>query len=210
MKLRARVGDNLTSLTKEFLEKKGITETATHDAVLSMMRDAGGARCDACKTMVEQVTTHLREVSTKARPQGLDAVGAARVSVDDSARSELANQVCSKKQYLEFNDKVQAFCKQQLGGPNLRPILRAWEGQGLEARFVPERKKKVCTDMLKECPARSTEPSVTKCTACMEAFQTLEFLVRRDSPSITFGGEILSGFGKSKKKVPDGFGSSLH
>jgi len=163
--------------------------------------------------MVEHITTHLREVSRKARPQGQDALGAERVKVDDSAQGDMATQICQSGTYTDYSDKVKNFCLDQLGGPNHRVILRAWEGQQLEAKGVPSSKAKVCTKMLRVCPAQKPGRDITKCQACMEAFQTLDFLVRRDSTQIQLASAVMDpmAIGKKKKKqVDDGFASPLH
>lgn len=192
--------------------------------------------CDACKTWVELATAHFRELSKKARPQGDSTpTKANRINVGDDVQSKLVGTLCNGPAYADMSEKIKGFCAEQLGGPNRRPLLRTFEGAPLEADSVPERKLHVCHKLLKECPRRKVNPvPMSKCQvaaallrsercgalihvcicdwqACMEAFETLDFTMRRDHRNIKLGGsQDPLALAKKKKPKDDGFGSSLH
>lgn len=192
--------------------------------------------CDACKTWVELATAHFRELSKKARPQGDSTpTKANRINVGDDVQSKLVGTLCNGPAYADMSEKIRRFCAEQLGGPNRRPLLRTFEGAPLEADSVPERKLHICHKLLKECPRRKVNPvPMSKCQvaaallrsercgalihvcvcdwqACMEAFETLDFTMRRDHRNIKLGGsQDPLALAKKKKPKDDGFGSSLH
>jgi len=161
---------------------------------------------------VEVVTAHLRAVSMKASPQGQDATNTNRVHVDEAAQGELAAQVCHGEHYTDYSKKMSSYCQEQLGGRNRKAILKQWEGKTLDMSTVAAQKEKLCTQLLQECPAREPKKgSMGRCEACMESFQTLDFMLRRDSATIQLQGvaDPLA-LAKKKKKRADGFASPLH
>jgi len=212
LRLRAGIGDNVTAIVEKFLIDNSISHAPTAALVDRMLRQAGGSRCDACKTMVEHLHVYLRDVSMKARPQGQDSLNKERVTFDEEQEKAVASTVCQGKSYVDYSDSTRDFCMEQLGGPNRKPVMRRWEGEKLEDSHLPQRKNNVCTELLQVCPPLSVRSSrlPERCEACMEAFQTLEFTMGRDSNKIRLGGSIdpLS-FGKVKKQG-QGYGSSLH
>jgi len=212
LKIRARVGDNVTMVARRALEPKGLANSPTEATVISMLRDAGGARCDGCKTLVEHTHTYLKELSIAARPWGQDATGKEKVTVDEQIQNEVVTKVCRSSRFMEYNDKVQGFCQEQLGGPNKRAVLRAWESVKLEDQFIPDRKRKVCTQMLQVCPAHAStaQPRPSRCRTCMEIFQTLDLMLRRDSQHIRLDAADPMAINKGRKKRADGYGGSLH
>jgi len=136
--------------------------------------------------------------------------------VQDEFQKRLVIDVCQSEAYTEHTIETKNFCIEQLaekaegGTGNRRTILRRFEGEPLEETTVPDRKIALCTNLLKECPLRKTNPvPISKCQACMEAFETLDFTMRRDSETVKFGGS--DPFASRKKKaVAAGFGSSFH
>merc|ERR1719163_58239 len=162
--------------------------------------------------MTEHLHVYLHGVSMKARPQGQDSTNKERVTFDEEQEKAVASIVCQGKGYADYSASIRDFCLEQLGGPNRKAVMRRWEGQKLEDIYLPQRKNDVCTDLLKVCPPLSVRSSrlPERCESCMEAFQTLEFTMARDSNTIRLGGSIdpLS-FGKVKKQG-QGYGSSLH
>jgi len=188
--VRARLGDNLTTVTREALRPYLAMKSKMDEHVISLLRDAGGIRCDACKTVVEEFHKYMQSIMQHGK----------MINLDEEGENLVVKEVCLSKRGRSFNEKVQAICKEMLGGKYRAELLQRWKSVSMTREAMPNQLARVCRGLYNICPghAVSSQPKPSKCRVCMEIFQTLDFLIRRDSVTIQMEGKNRRGFREAR------------
>lgn len=154
--------------------------------MLTTLEEAGGGKCDACKTFVELLTEEFKQLGLKhAKQVGTGEFGQAEKSmhVDQDMEATLVRSLCQGSRYKPFAAHIRKGCTDLMGSGEGGEILRTFQAGKLRPNDTVHRKQSICTDIAQVCPSVKVPKKINRCRACSEAMQDLHFVLRRAAHS---------------------------
>jgi len=214
IRLNAYPGINLTALAEKYFEDSGHPrDDKVLEEIVDKLEARGGGDCDACKTMVEVLSSKLHELVASQVTAKTESRVEVTGNTEKVVRSSFAGpdvirrarSVCRASEYHQFSKYHRKWCERAMDSKQAEDILRRFAGKMVPSA-VYERKDMVCTRLLGVCPHKRFDSSTAdSCRLCAEVMQDLSFLMRRSRPDIKRS-EMIGTNPTTRKKMPDGSG----